>query len=60
MYLIHLDWNNNKGEGSVRYTKIFDEAGWVTQADMLQDCIFELTEKYNSILTTDITDPDQF
>jgi hypothetical protein len=51
MRLIHLNWNNIKGEGSVTYTKIFNEAHIVVQLDMLQDCIVDLTDKYNSLLS---------
>jgi hypothetical protein len=50
MRLINLNWNENKGEGVVKYTKQFDEAHIILQLDMLQDCIFDLTEKYNSLL----------
>lgn len=51
MKLIELHWDNNIGEGVVKFKKEFDEAHFVTQLDMLQDCIYELTEKYNSLLT---------
>jgi len=51
MRLIHLNWNNIKGEGSVTYTKIFNEAHIVVQLDMLQDCIVDLTDKYESLLS---------
>ena len=51
MRLIHLNWNNIKGEGSVTYTKIFKEAHIVVQLDMLQDCIVDLTDKYESLLS---------
>ena len=50
MKLIDLHWNNNKGEGHVKYTKAFEEAHIVLQLDMLQDCIVDLEEKYNSLL----------
>ncbi len=51
MKLIELHWDNNIGEGVVKFAKGFDEIHFVTKLDMLQDCIAELTEKYNSILT---------
>lgn len=51
MKLIELHWDNNIGEGVVKFKKEFDEAHFVKQLDMLQDCIYELTEKYNSLLT---------
>jgi hypothetical protein len=51
MRLIHLNWNDHKGEGSVTYTKEFNEAHVVLQWDMLQDCIYDLTNKYNELLT---------
>ena len=51
MKLIDLHWNNNKGEGSVKYTKIFNEAHIVVQLDMLQDCIADLKDKYAELLT---------
>jgi len=49
MKLIDLHWNTNKGEGCVKYTKAFEKEDWIVQLDMLQDCIFDLTEKYNEI-----------
>jgi hypothetical protein len=51
MKLIDLHWNNNKGEGSVKYTQTFNEAHIVVQLDMLQDCIADLQDKYDSLLT---------
>lgn len=51
MKLIDLHWSDNKGEGSVKYTKAFDEAHVIVQLDMLQDVIFDLTEKYKSLLS---------
>lgn len=56
MRLVHLNWNNNKGEGSVSYSKAFNEAHIVVQLDMLQDCIVDLTDKYNSLLSSDAAD----
>lgn len=50
MKLIDLHWNNNAGEGHVKYTKTFNEAHYVLQLDMLQDCIVCLTDKYNELL----------
>ena len=52
MKLIELHWNNLKGEGHVKYTKTFEEAHWVVRADMLQDCIVDLQDKYSSLLST--------
>ena len=51
MKLIELHWDNNKGEGHVKYTKAFDEAHIVVQWDMLQDCIVDLQDKYDALLT---------
>jgi len=51
MTLIKLNWNNLKGEGSVKYTKEFTEAHIVVQLDMLQDCIVDLTDRYNELLS---------
>ncbi len=51
MRLIYLNWDNNMGEGSVTFTKEFNEAHLVVQLDMLQDCIVDLTDKYNALLT---------
>ena len=50
MRLISLNWSDIKGEGSVTYTKEFNEAHLIMQLDMLQDCIVDLTDKYNSLL----------
>jgi len=51
MRFVNLDWNYNKGEGAVKYTEAFDDADWITKLDMLKDCLFDLTNKYNSLLT---------
>ena len=50
MRLISLNWSDTKGEGSASYSKDFNEAHIVTQLDMLQDCIADLTEKYDALL----------
>jgi hypothetical protein len=50
MKLLSLNWSDNKGEGSVSYSKIFNEAHIVVQLDMLQDCIADLTDKYDALL----------
>lgn len=54
MNMINLNWSNIKGEGSVRYTKAFNEAHIIVQLDMLQDCIVDLQEKYAEILAKPI------
>jgi len=51
MKLIDLHWSYIKGEGRVKYTKEFDEAHIIVKLDMLQDVIFDLTDKYNSLLS---------
>jgi hypothetical protein len=48
--LIDLHWSNTKGEGSVKYSKAFDDAHVVVRLDMLQDCINDLRDKYDSLL----------
>ena len=48
--LIDLHWSNTKGEGSVNYSKAFDDAHVVVRLDMLQDCINDLRDKYDSLL----------
>ena len=53
MTLIKLNWSDRKGEGTVVYTKEFTEAHIVTQLDMLQDCIVDLTDRYNELLAHD-------
>jgi hypothetical protein len=50
MRLISLNWSDNKGEGSVTYSKVFNEAHIVVQLDMLQDCIADLQDKYDALL----------
>jgi hypothetical protein len=50
MRLISLNWNDNRGEGSVSYSKTFNEAHIVVQLDMLQDCIADLQDKYDALL----------
>jgi len=50
MRLISLNWNDNKGEGSVSYSNAFNEAHIVVQLDMLQDCIADLQDRYDALL----------
>jgi hypothetical protein len=50
MRLISLNWSDIKGEGSVSYSKDFNEAHIVVQLDMLQDCIVDLQDKYDALL----------
>ncbi len=49
MELVELHWNGE--DGVVKFVKGFDDFNFVTKLDFLQDCMFELEEKYNSILT---------
>jgi len=51
MRLISLNWSDIKGEGSVSYSKDFNEAHIVVQLDMLQDCIVDLQDKYDALLS---------
>lgn len=51
MKLIELHWDNNAGEGSVKYTKAFNESHFILQLDMLQDCIYDLSAKFEELLT---------
>ena len=51
MRLISLNWSDYTGEGSVKYTTAFNEAHWITQLDMLKDCIGDLTDRYDAILS---------
>jgi len=50
MTLIKLNWSAFRGEGKVAYTKAFEEAHIVVQLDMLQDCISDLSDRYDEIL----------
>lgn len=52
MKLINLNWSYHKGEGNVGYTKDFYKANRIVQLDLLQDCIFDLTNKYDEILSS--------
>jgi hypothetical protein len=51
MKLIDLHWSDSNEEGSVKYTKAFDEATVVLQLDVLHDCIIDLQEKYEELWT---------
>jgi len=53
MKLATLNWNYQIGEGTVKYTQDFTDAHFVVQLDLLQDCIAELTKRYDEILTSD-------
>jgi hypothetical protein len=50
MRLISLNWSDIKGEGSVSYSNVFNEAHIVVQLDMLKDCIADLQDKYDALL----------
>lgn len=51
MRFINLNWSYTKGEGAVKYTEAFDDADQITKLDFLKDCLYDLTNKYNSLLT---------
>ena len=50
MRLISLNWSDIKGEGSVSYSNAFNEAHIVVQLDVLQDCIADLQDRYDTLL----------
>jgi len=60
MRLIHLNWSHTHGEGSVSYTKAFEETHWIDKLDMLKDCISDLTDTYNQVLLKDAADDEGF
>ena len=49
--LIQLRWDDNKGEGEIKKVPYFDEIHVVTKLDFLQDCIAELKDLYDCLLT---------
>lgn len=49
MKLVELHWNGE--EGVTKFVKGFDDINFITKLDMLKDCISELQEKYNLMLT---------
>jgi hypothetical protein len=50
MLMLKINWNYQKGEGSVTVTPDFRKADWITKADVLQDAMYELEEMYNLTL----------
>jgi hypothetical protein len=50
MRVITVNYNERKDETKVLLTDAFKDSCGVTQLDVLQDVIAELTEKYNSLL----------
>ena len=49
--LIQLRWDDNEGEGTIKKAPYFDELHVVTKLDFLQDCIAELNDLYDGLLT---------
>ena len=50
MRLVYLSWKLNGDYGEVTYTKQFDEESPALQLDLINDCIYQLQEKYDYIL----------
>ena len=50
MKIAVVNWSEAKGEGSVGFTKEFDEAHYVLKLDVIQDALHALNEKYNEVL----------
>ena len=48
---IQLRWDDNAGEGTIKKAPYFDSLHVVTKLDFLQDCIVDLTDLYESLLT---------
>jgi hypothetical protein len=51
MRFITVNYNERKDETKVVLTDTFNDSCEVTQLDVLQDAIAELTKKYNSLLS---------
>lgn len=47
--MIKLQWDGEQGK--LKFTPDWNDADWVVKADMLVDCIAELRELYESMLT---------
>lgn len=52
--MIKLQWDGEQGK--LRFTPEWNDADWVVKADMLVDCIAELRELYESMLTKQETE----
>ena len=48
--VVHLEGCYETGEGDVRYPEGFDNYNSVWKADVLQDWIIHLTQKYNEVM----------
>jgi hypothetical protein len=48
--MISLKWHENKGEGVVKYSKVFIDSHIVVKLDLLQDCIADLQKQYEELL----------
>ena len=51
--LIKLRWDYNIGEAELNKTPFFEQVDQITKLDFLQDCIHDLTDLYDSLLTKD-------
>lgn len=50
---ITITWNPDLPEETkVTYSEGFEKELWIAKLDCLRDAIFELTQKYNLVLTT--------
>jgi hypothetical protein len=45
-----INYNQTQGEGSVTFTKDFDELHPTIKLDVLQDALHDLNEKYNEVV----------
>ena len=54
MILLSIGWNDSIGEAKINKNKYWEDVPWATKADALQDAIYELTNIYNNLLTTEL------
>ena len=54
MILLSIGWNDPIGEAKINKSKYWEDVPWATKVDALQDAIYELTNIYNNLLTTEL------
>lgn len=50
MRVLSVSWNENADLTKIKFNDAFEQSDWIVKADVLQDILGELTEKYNNVL----------
>ena len=52
MRVLSVSWNMEYDLTKIKFNDAFEQSDWIVKADVLQDIIGELTEKYNNVLAS--------